>query len=294
MVRTKYPLEVGSVVRKNKTFSITSHLSRANAYDNDPPYLIYNKFSRFALSILDTTNGTKSVKGNIRTSEIADIIYRTEYAFKRHMDAETVLDDNLSTDDRTSPAYTVRIATGTLRGLTPAQAIADGKEQLLINQKQFLEEHLQQYPSNRAQINAIDDALNLKAKNLIGSSNTASSGCLVNLYNGGMHPLVRNTRSDGKCFVYEIKIEWQVGSKYPVSVSITNYYATAIKQADGRLNVTNQDQLSRIVLTQTMSESEWINIITSIKKNMKQFELLNAKALFNEASKAYQEALSEQ
>lgn len=283
MIKTKYPLEVGSVVRKSKTFSIMSYLIRANAYDNELPYTVYGKFSRFAISILDITNGTKSVRGNIKPSEIADISYRSEYALNKHIEAE-INSVNTSSTSTLSTAYSVKITSGTLKGKTPATVLLEGNDSYLENQREWLQQNLSRYPNNKVQIDAINEAFKLKREGKLDkSASNNSGGTIVTLYDGGMHPLTRKTREDGKCFVYEIKITWQVGEKYPVMVAIANYYATVLKTQDGRLNVTNVDNSSRTLLSMTMSEGEWIEIISNIKRNMSMFEILQARSLFNDA-----------
>lgn len=297
MARTKYPVEVVSVVRSNKTLGFNSFLYRADSSENESPYKIYGKFSRYAISILDTTGGSnKSVKGNIRVNEIADIERRTQYAFNKHMQFETKgSSSDASGTQGTSKAYNVKITTGSLKGKTPAQAIADGNGKMLLQQKKFLEEHLQQYPNNKIQIDAINEALLLYKEGKLENNASASISETetIILYNAGMHPLIRNTRSDGKCFVYEINITWRVGANYPVTMTISNYYANVERKEDGRLNVKDVDEQSRLKLSVSMSEAEWFNILSSIERNMNQFEVLTAKTIFNDADQTYKTIIKE-
>lgn len=297
MARTKYPVEVVSVVRSNKTLGFNSFLYRADSSENESPYKIYGKFSRYAISILDTTGGSnKSVKGNIRVNEIADIERRTQYAFNKHMQFETKgSSSNTVGTQGSSKAYTVKITTGSLKGKTPAQAITDGNGKMLLQQKKFLEEHLQQYPNNKIQIDAINEALILYKEGKLENNASASISETetITLYNAGMHPLIRNTRSDGKCFVYEINITWRVGANYPVTMTVSNYYANVERKEDGRLNVKDVDEQSRLKLSVSMSEAEWFNILSSIERNMNQFEVLTAKTIFNDADQTYKTIIKE-
>jgi hypothetical protein len=294
MTRTKYPVEVASVVRQNKTLGFNSFLYRADSEENESPYKIYGKFSRYTISILDTSNGSKkSAKGNIRVSEIADIERRTQYAFNKHMQSETT--PMVATTEQRAIAYTVRITSGSLKGKTPAEAILEGNGKMLMQQKKFLEENLSRYPNNKTQIDAINEAVKLyKDKKLKKDEiKTADNGGTITLYNAGMHPLVRNTRTDGKCFVYEISISWKVGANYPVNVVVCNYYAKVNKMNDGRLNVKDVDERSKVRLNVSLSEAEWFNILSSIEKNMNQFELLTARMIFNDADKTYKTIVNE-
>lgn len=288
MVRTKYPVEVASIVRSNKTLGFNSFLFRADSSENESPYKIYGKFSRYAISILDTSGtSNRSVRGNIRVTEIADIERRTQYAFNKHMQFETKGSVN-NNDGSSSKVYTVKITTGSLKGKTPAEIISEGNGKMLMQQKNFLEQHLHKYPNNKIQIDAINDAVKLyKEGKLENKKNVQEENEIITLYNAGMHPLTRQTREDGKCLVYEISITWRVGANYPVTMTVSNYYARVEKMNDGRLNVKDVDEQSKIRLNVSMSEAEWFNILSSIERNMNQFEVLTAKTIFDDANKTY-------
>lgn len=287
MTTTKYPVEVASVVRSNKTLGINSFLFRANASDNESPYKIYGKFSRYAITLFERVNGQrKMAKGNIRVGEFADIERRTQYAFNKHMSMET---GGAEHSNSLPSAYTVKIATGALKGKSPAQAIIDGQGAMVVEQRKFLQANLQKYPSNKIQIDAITEAIGLYRENKLDPSllNSSVDNEVISLYNAGIHPLVREKRADGKCFVYDISIVWKLGAKYPVNFNITNYYANVKKMDDGRLNVGTVDESSRIKLSIAMSEAEWFDILASIERNMNQFEVITAKMIFDEADETY-------
>ena len=293
---TRYPLEVGSIVRKNKTFSITSYMYRANGQEEENPYDVYGRFSRYTFNILDTgdMNGRKVAKVNIKPSDIADIVKRTEYAFKEHMDVENKPNVVATGATVNSPAYAVTFKMGAFKGRTPASLIAEGREEELLKQKSFLAANVGKYPANQQLINAIDDAFQLKANNQlnISTDNENTGSRTINLFTSGLKPQQRKQREDGKCEVNEMRIDWQVGAKYPVTIEITNYYATVVKQADGRLNVREQDAMSRVSLRATASEAEWMDILRKIETNMHMFEILQARTTFAEAEEIYQDQLN--
>lgn len=296
MSYTKYPVEVVSVVRNKKTLGINSFLSRACSEEAESPYKIYGKFSRFTISILDQTDTTrKSATGNIRVAEIADIERRTQYAFNKHMAVEQAQKNNLQANSSEDIAYTVKIANGKLKGKTPAEAINEGNGKILLQQRQFLIENLNKYPNNKLQIDAIERACVLYKEGKLKKETQSNASELetVTLYNAGMHPLIRKTRCDGKCFVYEILISWKVGANYPVNVSLINYYAKTVQREDGRLNVMEVDERSKIRLSFALTEAEWFNILNSLERNMKQFEILTAKIIFDDAQKTYRMQLQQ-
>ena len=288
-MKTKYPVEVASVIRKNKTFAINSYLVKANGLDNESPYKVYGKFSRFALTIMDSSSvKNETVTANIRVSDFAIIRQKSCIALEHGMFHEK----NQATESA-SPAYTEIIGMGTLKGKSPAQVILEGNGKELIKQRQFLMNNLEKYPGNKKMLYAIDQAITLyKQNNLAPTHKTAvASDHTVEIYRAGMHPLIRKRRDDGKCFVYDMSISWSFESDYPVTVSILNYYADVIKLNDGRLNVRNIDLHSKLNLAISMTDSEWMNILESIDKNMRMFEFLNARSIFTEAYGIYSEII---
>lgn len=291
-METKYPLEVGSVIRKNKAFSIMSYLKKAEGSEGEPPLEVYSKMSRYTFSILEKNDGrAQSVTVNIRTSEIEDIVKRSEFALQKHLGNECS-GANVS-DEANSIAYTVKFAMGSYKGKSPASMIAEGKLDELKSQKAFLKANIGKYPKNQKLIDAIDEAMELNASGKLAQSSNMPVADKIILYQSGLKPQQRKQRDDGKSEVHEAEISWTVGSDYPVTVQITNYYADVTKQADGRLNVKNPDQSSRVTLRVTVSEAEWMDVLRKINTNMSLFEMLQARATFAEANKIFYKMLGE-
>lgn len=289
---TKYPLEVGSIIRKDKSFSITSYLYRANGHEGEAPYDVYGKFSRFVFSILDMSGGIrKSTRINVNPNDVADIVKRSEYALHKQIEAECETPVE-QTGNNACLANSVTFNMGTLKGKTPLSVLAEGNAEELKKQRVFLQANVGKYPANQKLINAIDDAfkqqMNGNPLNVQTSVKTAS----ICLYSSGMKPQQRKKRADGKCEVNEMKITWDVGNKYPVTIEIVNYYATVIRFQDGRLNVKEPDPSSRVVLRAKAGEAEWMNILRKMETNMQMFEILQTKATFAEAEAIYNAQLA--
>lgn len=289
---TKYPLEVGSIIRKDKSFSITSYLYRANGHDGESPYDVYGKFSRFVFSILDMSGGMrKSTRINVNPNDIADIVKRSEYALQKQIDTECEGPVEQSSCN-SCLANSVTFNMGSLKGKTPLAVLAEGNAEELKNQRAFLLANVGKYPTNQKLINAIDDAFKQQMGGNPINVPTPSKMASICLYSSGMKPQQRKQRADGKCEVNEMKIMWDVGNKYPVTIEITNYYATVIRFQDGRLNVKEPDPTSRVVLRATSSEAEWMNILRKIQTNMQMFEMLQTKTTFVEAEAIYNAQLA--
>ncbi len=300
MTDSRYPLEVANVVRK-QTFYVNSKLSLANLNPSspkefEPPLMTFGHFSRYEFCIINEDR--KAATANINLTDIRGVIRRSRYLLNKHYDAET----SQKSAANVSPAYSVRIASGRLAGKTPAEILAEGIEnqQALEDQKKFLAAHLDKYPKNKIQIDAIQQALDM-ARN--GQLNAASVVRNDNrkLYVAAMRPLTRRkVPSDILArypqnvqnivsFVYEILIEWSLGMQgYPVTVSIINYYAPVEKRPDGTLNVhkSELDRASALKNSMKLSADEWMDTIDSIDSDIRRFQMLYASKCYKAAMEA--------
>ena len=283
----QYPEEVFSSVRQTKTCCINSYLIMAKTEEGQRPYAIYDqRFSRYKITLIDTGNGKKFATANIKTGMIADLAERSRYAYHRHLDAESEPQAK-----GTSPAYTVRIASGTLKGKTPAEILLQdpvkGKE-LLQNQYKFLKENLSKYKGNKEQMDAIMDAAKLLERGELTGSTEKKQRPSISIYKADIKALDKKPReSDGMCPVYALSIQWNVGEKCPVMLDIQNYYAPVERLADGRINpkISMRDPASVVQIQYGMYAYEWMDAVRTIEANMRQFEVMTARACFDDARK---------
>lgn len=300
MTDSRYPLEIANVVRK-QTFYVNSKLSLANLNPSspkefEPPLMTFGHFSRYEVCIINEDR--KAATANINLTDVRGVIRRSRYLLNKHYDAETSQNDTANT----SPAYSVRIASGRLAGKTPAEVLAAGFEnqQALEDQKNFLASHLDKYPKNKIQIDAIQQALDLARAGQLNAENIVKNDTRK-LYVAAMRPLTRrkvpadilsrypqnvqNTVS----FVYEIMIQWSLGMKgYPVTVSIINYYAPVEKRPDGTLNVhkSELDRVSAIKNSMKLTADEWMDTVDSIDSDIRRFQMLYASKCYKAAMEA--------
>lgn len=277
----KYPIEVFTAQNPTKTLSVESHLAVAKTADQQSPLKVYHeKFSLYKYAIVEKKdNEPLSIYANINIKEIEALMKRSDYAFMKHMDAE--FGPKVDTDT-TSPAYTVRIASGMLKGKTPAEVLLEGdNEEALNRQYTFLKEHLDKFPKNKIQMDAILDAAKLKKEGKLTKSSASSTR--VRLYPNGQDivpkPLIRKKREDNKCFVYEMEIYWYIGDKYPVEIKINNYYAVVHEDNTGRVQPDKStiDKKESWTRSFRLSEQDWQNHVRSIRTDMANFEMLHAK-----------------
>lgn len=81
-------------------------------------------------------------------------------------------------------------------------------KKMLLNQVDWLQKHLAQYPRNQVQIDAINEALRLFDAGKLTAQSAPSQPVERTdneIYKSGMRPLIRRKNKNGKTFVYEIK-----------------------------------------------------------------------------------------
>lgn len=268
--KLKNPKECFSVVRK-KTFFIENELSLPEFKDGSEPLSFHHeRYSRFVFIIINEEK--KPTIANIPVSNMISLLEKARILARREY--ENQLDEKNDNSEQ-SIAYKITIGSGTLRGKTPAMALIENpqNENLLLNQIEWLQSNLKRYPKNKDQIEAIKEALRLfKGGSL--NAEEASGRRSVEFHSSGLRPLRRKKREDGKCFVYEIKLFWDMGAESPVRVDIKNYYAPVIENEQRLLNVnvSQKDPASEIHNTFSMTLDEWMWASHVLETNIRTFE----------------------
>lgn len=287
-----YPEEIAAIVRK-QTFFINSYLSVAKSNDGygNAPLMMYGHFSRYRMHIINKDRkiayANISVQAMRALIELSRVIY-PEYVKSTVLSAPAKAS---SADTSAHTGYTATFASGTYKGMTPAQVLLrDGDEALdpLRSQYKFLRDHLDKYPRNQAIMDAITDAVSLFKDGKLSADETSSgAGKSVVLYDAQLRPLVRMKREDGKSFIYNCKITWDFGAKSPITIAIENYYAPVNRLNDGRLNVmaAQRDNTSVISNVMNLTADEWIWCITQIEMDMRRFETINAQSTWTDAKR---------
>ena len=281
--------QIFSAGRKDGFFYVTSNLGPAKAADGVPPMETYAKWSRFHFNIV--IGGKSSVRANLKPTEVADPKLRTQFAYQKHLEAECSSFGSVGTGaagggNMASPAYSVKFGMGTLKGKSPAEVLMENPANvnMLLTQKEFLAKNADKYPKNREQMNAIDDAINLlNAGMLSAESAVAASNPPITIFESDLQPQATKLRQDGKTLVYTMKITFTPGDKSPVYIEIVNFYAPSMRTPDGRVIVKAGDKSDEVRYTRNLTSSEWAACVDALESNMRQFEIVYAKALFEEA-----------
>lgn len=295
------PTELASVVR-NQTLIVQNGLSLAGTgNDENQPLKVYSSFSRFIFAIIN--GDKKSVTANIRVTDIPGITYASDYAYHMHMDSmyqPKVAEKKEGGVDTSSLPFTRRFASGKMKGKTPVEVIMEAEDkEAAINQLKsqyvWLRDNAKKNPKyaegNKAQMDAIAQGVNLYrdgklTEDVVNSASGGSTGKLVSLYNSGFRPLRSREKKNNKTFIYEVKIDWNIGADYPVVVEIKNYYAFVTEQENGTLNVQVKTKENEQKNTMALTAAEWQNILYMVKANMQMFESRNANACYSNAIRA--------
>ena len=283
-----------------------------------PLAAFHHSFARLVVTIISKSKAGKSfAESNVQYEKLADIESRGHYAIQKLYDQEISSikpvtkneeddendenEENEEEEKKLSPAYTVVIPTGKLKGKTPAQALQEpnGKEMLNKHFK-WLQENLAKYPKNKEQMDAIQDAANLEAKGLLKKVEAASStsdfvileACPLSLTN-------KLDEKTGLCPVREIGIKVDFTQNNPFIFHIVNYDAPVyIETPTGKKRITKKGQYeckivagrkertNEVKESYRLNTSEFNSLLDHINIAKTMFLNENSKILLQEAKEA--------
>jgi hypothetical protein len=289
----QYPYDIVSLVRK-KTFSIEGHFLKK---EDDSPMKIFGNMSRFVFSIIEDK---KAATFNLNLEELPILRAKTDaiaqHTFSRGFTQVTAAPAAKEEGglDTTTPAFTVKFTTGSLKGKTPAEIVASDPDykKTLTNQVKFLKENLAKYPANQAQIDAIMDACKLTPDQLKDVNTSGTAGDSLELLDIGVRPLIRKKREDGMCPCYEARIAWNNSDNYPVTVTIKNYYAPFVQKDNGTINVTvsGMDKSTLVSRDFHMTAADWLYCLSEMESAREAFRVYNFGKAWNMAEAAAEAA----
>lgn len=262
-ITAKYPFDIISLVRPNKTMSIEA---RITPNQGEHPLQPYADFSRFKLNVI---NEKKAAWINMKFDSIPSLKKRTEHILEKYYEYKY---GKMEMSNSNSPAYTVRFMAGTYRGKTPVEILLEnpknGKD-ILNKQYLFLKENLQKFPKNKELIDAIADA----SKQDLTDVAVKSAPSPFPLLEIGARPQMNKKREDGKVLCCECKVTFSCSDNFPVAIKILNYYAPVKKREDGRLNVSvsEKDTKTEISNEFKLSEEEWLFALSEMERVLNNF-----------------------
>ena len=288
----QYPYQVASAFSRNPKKKITTtlafeaHLSLEEGKIDSAeecsinPLEMHAGYSRFTVCMIrkDEAKGTRAVvTANIPAKDDVDaIVARTRacenilatYEFNKASATAT-------SEQAKTPAYTVAISMGSLKGKTPAQALIEdpNNKKALIEQYKFLQSKLAEYPANQKQMDAIEEAVKLFNNGKLTAEDTAAPAASersVDVYNASFKPLKSTLDSDGKVLVYSVSIKCWPGRNYPYEVTVKNSRC----RWDGQVaHPQSGDQHDEVTIY--LPEDKWYGIVADMERTLQSFVLCN-------------------
>lgn len=309
-------------LRQQQTFFVLNELTMPTCQDGSEPLMFHHEtFSRFKFVIINQDK--KAVTANIPVSEFPGIFeeVRNKNLLKKINSSENKAFGMINNIGRmtqklvnkfigqsqqstaaadinmNSPAFTLAISSGTLRGKTPAAALLENAEvnkPFLERQVSWLTQNLAKYPRNQQQIDAINQALDYYNNGLLAkagkesdTANSAPQPADTNIvYQTGFRPLIRRKNKNGKCFVYEIKIVWHEDLPKPVEIEIRNYFAPVVQDEKGLLNVKAKEREDDVRNRFSLTTDEWFWMQHMIEAQISTFENIQAAKMYRAANEA--------
>lgn len=176
-------------------------------------------------------------------------------------------------------AKSVQIPTGSMKGKTPYQVLSENAGNLdqLKKHREWIQGNLEKYPKNQQQIDAIDAAIRLLEAGKLGeaaadASDAATGETVIPLLEAVPKPNAHQEPKDGLVDVKEISIDWVLGNKYPVLISIDNYKAPMERRDDGTVNAIKSKASEHKKSTMRLTCSDWFNLLHRIEAEMQNHE----------------------
>lgn len=269
----KYPKQLDSVVRTDKTLGVDFELSTPTEKEYEDnrkmPLEMHSGFSRFVLTIL--VKG-KAAKANIPASAAAYIQKKTEFAMEKIL--EYKMNGN-GEEEQLSLAYTQKIF-GKNFNKTAAEILQNpNMKNDLIKQRDFLKQNMDKYKANKLQVEAIDEAIRLLDEGKLDKKGVNNSNKTIEIYNEDIKiPNANKIDGDGNTFVYSLSIVCSLDRDYPFAINITNCYAPPVNKG-GRVTVEMSKAKDMTKHSILLSEEEFFRIVRKMSSSLEYFENLN-------------------
>ena len=272
-MKTNYPWQIDSVIHKSKTVTKTlgmdAFLSSPKEEDElrtpSAPLEMHEGYSVFRGTLIIKAGDTKFLKFNIPPKSVPYIHKKTSIAIDSNLKA-SIKRKSKPIEEGSSPAYTVKFRAGTFNGKSPAQLLIESPKnrEVLEKQKAFLEKNLEKYPSNKAQIDAINDAIQLfeagRLNNILSEASKEMEPIeIYDSFTKNIKPL----DAEGRYTIYQVKVTYNPAMSLPFAISVMNCFAPVDKTKGNEIimkkAVNKQEQEIRL------TEEEWYTMIDKMK-----------------------------
>ena len=267
----------------NSSLDCEAQMAAPKATGTTSPLEMHDgNLSRFVFRIQDHSETGGSVTSNIPASDVPYLRRMTDLAFEKKA-------NYFPSESNKSTAYTEMLATGKLKGMTPAQALLTGKATVedLESTRQFLEINLTKYPRNQQAIDAINETIRLhKAGELKDADGGRSSNSAVTVYKEDIR-FSRAQLLNGYRRVMSILITCEFAKQYPWTVQITNQECPMMKTSQGAMVPELSKGINRVTKRISLNDKDWAHAIDQMENHKRMFEM----AHFAEMTKISEEVI---
>ena len=301
-MQSKYPRDIKPLMTDKASMTATCEyhsLSKDELYpvgkdkqgkdlEGANPLSIHNSFSRCILSILDYSDPAqkKAVSINVKAYErlysVFDMEARVREAYKLCLKEEFMP----SPKGDVPACYTVPL-TGKYQGKTAAAMMLenpDANRKVLTAQWKYLNENLSKYPSNKKQMDAIAEAINMFDAGKL-KQEAFSSRAFTVFEIPTKIPNSRKLDSDGKSKICSLKITCNLDMDNPFCVEIMNARASIVQNARNKDLNNFKDVVDSVTLKFRAKPDDLMGFIRTISDRLRQFEGMYAPTYFKEAEK---------
>lgn len=277
MATIKYPNQICSISRVNKTLGVDAQLAIPDVKNGQSPLEMHAGYSRFILTILEAVNGKyEFVSANIAAEEVELIKFKTELAVK------TYLDNSMNKKEEISPAYTTTFFTGEFKSKTPAMVLLENpaNKTKLLNFKETLTANLAKFPRNKAQITAIEEAIQLMDAGKLSANSTPVQS--FDIYRADIRmPHASKKDSEGLTDVYGISICCDLSRNYPFTINIMTCKAPVKAFPNGTQAPDMAKAKYKKESNMTLTVEEWYKTINKMCNTVKLFEEMNFAKMYD-------------
>ena len=263
-------------IKTQQTFSVEPHFSRAESKNDESPLPIVSSVSRFRATIINKERVAATARWTI--AEVQSMV--EDFKIARSLCKENEWKSAPATEGQNSPAYTVKIVAGSLKGMTPAEVVAAGRKEELNGHYSWLKDNLQKFPKNQVIMDAIMDAGRLDKEGKLEAPATAGGLRDMVIFESPMKPLMRNQKHNGKYPVYQSKVIVHPSNNYPVEVEITTFDAPVNKLQTGMLNVIAKEKENEQKNSMAMSFADFGHVLKEMEDYITYFKMLNARECY--------------
>ena len=267
------PMEFASVHR-NATVTMENRFTCPSGQERgEEPLKLFGKWGHVKVSLIDSERNALSYR-----------IYPSQMGIIRRRSDACILENTLHPAKKAQAGNPALMQLqGKYKGLSAAAALQKYGQQEMINQRNFLSQHLNgQYADmNKKQIAAINAALDQAARGALDASGSEP----VLIFDSGL----RGQAHNGVANVTQFKIEYNPGANMPFVLKMRKWLnVPVVEQRNGSHNFKMSGQKPVKTVCVSLQEGEWANMLDEIMDQIHLHKIMMFPSAYQTAAKMQQ------